>query len=142
MTSPLYLLAHYVVPVGCIALTLIFGRWPERLVMLFLLACSVLSAVVTVNTWATLETELAIIDAVVMFVLFGLVFTLQRHWTYWVAALQMWSYQGHIEVMTRGGDIRYFYSVASIYPSIIIFLILALVSVRGRACRTTLGTIN
>lgn len=84
---------------GCFAYAAARGGWPERLGVLILMAGSALTAVALPplqQRYSSLETEILIVDAGVLFAFLALALATDRYWPLWTTALQLLVVLAHL----------------------------------------------
>lgn len=122
------LLMDYAIPSAALITAFIIGGRPERFAAGVAVVASILSAVLAVNTWQSLELQSFSIDLAALFGFWFVAITSNRFWPYWVTGCQIVTVLVHLQAVVTV-PLHWAYGMLSIYLSIPIVLIIGGASV-------------
>lgn len=117
------------IPTAGILLGIILGGRPERAAAVVTMAAFLASAVVSNQTWDSLEWRILAIDTIALSVFWIISLTSNRFWPYWVTAFQLITVLVHLQ-MILSEPLQWAYGMLSIYLSIPIVIIIGISSLK------------
>lgn len=117
------------IPTAGILLGIILGGRPERAAAVVTMAAFLASAVVSNQTWDSLEWRILAIDTIALSVFWIISLTSNRFWPYWVTAFQLITVLVHLQ-MILSEPLKWAYGMLSIYLSIPIVIIIGISSLK------------
>ena len=112
-------------PAVCLLLALLLGGWPERTAATIAICASLLTSVVTITTWQTLEVKILLIDIFVLIGFWTISFNSDRFWPYWVTAWQLITVMTHMESVISSVTHTYAYAYIATLLSLPISALIA-----------------
>lgn len=123
----LFAIVDIFIPTAGIILGIFLGGRPEKIAATVTLAAFASSAVISNQTWDSVEWKILAIDAIVLSIFWSITLTSNRFWPYWVTSFQLITVLVHLQ-MIISEPLSWAYGMMSIYLSIPIVIIIGISS--------------
>lgn len=126
----IFLILDIFIPTAGILLGIVLGGRTEKFAATVTMAAFASSAVVSSQTWDSVEWSILTIDAIVLSIFWAISLISNRFWPYWITAFQLITVLVHLQ-MILSEPLKWAYGMMSIYLSIPIVIIIGVSSLRN-----------
>ena len=130
----IFVIVDIFIPTAGILLGIFLGGRPEKIAATITMAAFASSALISNQTWDSVEWSILTIDSIVLLIFWSISITSNKFWPYWVTELQLITVLVHLQ-MIISEPLSWAYGMMSIYLSIPIVIIIGVSSLmhRGRS---------